>query len=283
MKNAKNYLYVLPAVIIIAVFFISSVLFTLYISFYEWDGFSPMVFVGLSNYSKLFTDANFKVSALNTIIWVVMSLIVAVTFPLILAVLITRSSRLSLFKNVFYFPSVLSGTVGGVIISAMVSIYGIPQLLGMMGFPSMVKDWLAVPYANTFLMIAMSVWQGIGMNLILYISGITSMPASPLEAAKIDGIGPIQLYTSVVFPLMKPTFVVVLTMTVVNSFKIFDSIWVMTKGGPFRSSETLALTMYQETFIYNRYGYGAAIAIILSVVILIVSYINLRNTFKQEG
>ena len=79
-----------------------------------------------------------------------------------------------------------------------------------------------------------------------------------------------------------PTIIVVLLMSLVNSFKVFDSIWVMTKGGPYRTSETLALTMYQESFIYNRLGSGAAIAIILTIVILIISYFNIKGTFKED-
>ena len=98
----------------------------------------------------------------------------------------------------------------------------------------------------------------------------------------IDGAGGLTLYTKVILPLLRPTSIVVLLMSLVNSFKVFDSIWVMTKGGPYRTSETLALTMYQESFIYNRLGSGAAIAIILTIVILIISYFNIKGTFKED-
>ena len=131
-------------------------------------------------------------------------------------------------------------------------------------------------------MIFSSIWQGIGMNLLLFIVGLNSMDASPLEAATIDGAGTFRLYTRIVFPMLKPTSTVVLLMSLVNSFKVFDSIWVMTKGGPYRSSETLALTMYQETFIRNNLGLGAAVAIVLTIIIMFVSYFNIRNTFRSE-
>lgn len=98
----------------------------------------------------------------------------------------------------------------------------------------------------------------------------------------IDGAGGLTLYTKVILPLLRPTIIVVLLMSLVNSFKVFDSIWVMTKGGPYRTSETLALTMYQESFIYNRLGSGTAIAIILTIVILIISYFNIKGTFKED-
>ncbi|ANS75704.1 ABC transporter permease [Paenibacillus yonginensis] len=274
-----NYLYLLPAVLLVAVFFITSIVYTIRLSFYEYDGFSTMRFVGLENYLYLFRDANFKISLMNTVIWVVFSLLFTLALPLLLAILITNSSWVGGFKNIFYYPTALSSTIGGIIMVAILSKYGIPQLFGLLGFESLVRDWLAIPYVNTFIMILMGTWQGVGLNTILFITGLATIPDSPIEAAKIEGARTIQLYNKVILPLLKPTTVVVLLMSLVNSFKVFDSIWVMTKGGPYRTSETLALTMYQESFIHGKFGVGAAVAVVLTVIILIVSYFNIRNTF----
>ncbi len=284
-RNASwtNYLYLLPAVLLIGVFFVSSIFYTGWLSFFESDGFSPPVFTGLENYRYLFQDPNFSISLINTLIWVVSSLVISFAIPLMLAILITQSKHLSLFKNIFYFPNVLSATIAGIIIRSMISVYGLPQLFGMMGLKEWVSDWLALPRVNTFIMIGCSVWQGIGMNLLLFIVGIKNIDCSPIEAATIEGAGKLQMYTKVVFPLLKPTSIVILLMSLVNSFKVFDSIWVMTKGGPYRSSETLALTMYEESFIRNKLGLGAAVAVVLTIIILIVSYFNVRNTFKPEN
>ncbi|GGA34717.1 carbohydrate ABC transporter permease [Paenibacillus physcomitrellae] len=274
-----NYLYLLPAVLLVAVFFVTSIVYTIRLSFYEYDGFSTMRFVGLENYLYLFRDANFKISLMNTVIWVVFSLLFTLALPLLLAILITNSSWVGGFKNIFYYPTALSSTIGGIIMVAILSKYGIPQLFGLLGFESLVRDWLAIPYVNTFIMILMGTWQGVGLNTILFITGLATIPDSPIEAAKIEGARTIQLYNKVILPLLKPTTVVVLLMSLVNSFKVFDSIWVMTKGGPYRTSETLALTMYQESFIHGKFGVGAAVAVVLTVIILIVSYFNIRNTF----
>lgn len=278
----KNYLYLMPAVLFIGIFFITSIVFTVYVSFFEWDGISEMQFVGLENYINLFQDQNFRISVMNTIFWVVGSLLISFLIPLLLAVLITNSSWLTGFKNIFYFPTALSATIGGLIMATLLSTYGIPQILGALGFQSLARDWLAIPYVNTFIMIGMNVWQGIGLNLILFISGLKNIPLSPVEAAKLEGANVFQLYFKVIFPLLKSTIVVVLLMSLVNSFKVFDSIWVMTKGGPYRTSETLALTMYLESFVRNNMGLGSAVAVVLTVVILIVSYFNLRKSFKED-
>lgn len=281
-STLKNYLYLLPAVLFIGIFFVSSIFFTGYLSFQDWDGFSEMKFVGFSNYVTLFSDPNFLISLMNTAIWVVFSLVNSLLVPLFMAILIYNSSAKTVYKNIFYFPSAISGTIGGLIIVALLSTYGLPQLFGLAGMPDMVRDWLAIPYVNTFVMIGTSLWQGIGLNMMLFLVGLNTMDASPLEAAQIEGASTLQMYTKVIFPLLKPTFIVVLLMSLVNSFKVFDSIWVMTKGGPYRTSETLALTMYEESFIKNRLGRGAAVAVVLTIVILIVSYFNIRNTFKEE-
>lgn len=282
-KNTwKNYLYLMPAVLFIGIFFISSIIFTVRTSFYDWDGITEMKFAGLNNYVTLFSDPNFRISVMNTIYWVVGSLLISFIIPLIFAILITNSSWLTGFKNIFYFPTALSATIGGLIMATLLSTYGIPQILGALGFEKLACDWLSIPYVNTFVMIGMNAWQGIGLNMILFISGLKNLPSSPIEAAKLEGVNTWQMYFKVIFPLLKSTMVVVLLTSLVNSFKIFDSIWVMTKGGPYRTSETLALTMYIESFVRNHLGLGSAVAVVLTVIILIVSYFNLRNSFKED-
>lgn len=241
-----------------------------------------MEYVGISNYIRLFKDSNFLISCMNTVIWVVCSLLVSLVVPLFFAILITNSSHAPIFKNVFYFPTALSGTVGGIVIATILSLSGLPQIFKLLGMEELVYDWLAIPYVNTFIMIATGLWQGIGLNILLFISGLNTIDQSPVEAAKIEGAGTLAVYGKVILPLLKPMIIVVLLMSLVNSFKVFDNIWVMTKGGPYRTSETLALTMYLESFQFGRLGSGAAVAVVLTVVILIVSYFNVRNTFKED-
>ena len=276
----KDYFYVLPAAMLIIGFFISSIGFTIYISFFEWNGVSPMEFCGFDNYFRLFSDHNFRISLINTLVWVIGGLIINVAFPLLLAILITNVYLSSTLKNLFYLPTALSLTVGGLIMSSLLSAYGIPQICAIFGREDLIFDWLSIPYINTVIMILMTAWQGIGLNLLLFIGGLRSVDESPIEAAIIDGARKVTLYSKVILPMIKPTIVVVLLMALVNSFKVFDNIWVMTKGGPYRTSETLALTMYIESFAYRNLGAGAAISVVLSVVVLLISYFYLKDSFK---
>jgi multiple sugar transport system permease protein len=256
--------------------------FTVYVSFFDWDGFSPMVFTGMKNYIEIFKDSNFLQSFVNTLIWVGCALILNCVFPLLFALLITNSSFLSYFKYVFYLPSALAGVVGGLIIKNLLSIYGIPTLMSGLGFENLRSDWLAIPYINTFIMIIMGIWGGLGLNMVLFIVGLRSMSQDPIEAAIIDGAGAFKRYWYVVFPMLEATFKVVILMTLVNTFKVFDGIWIMTKGGPFRTSETLALTMYIESFVRNHMGFGASVAVVLTIIILIISYFQMKKSFAGD-
>ena len=158
----RDYLYIVPAVVMIGVFFISSIFYTLHLSFFEWDGFSEKIFVGFQNYINLFQDQNFLISVMNTLIWVVLSMVTSVLVPLVIAIMINTRSRVTLFKNVFYFPTAISATVGGMIMATLLSTYGLPQIFAWLGHPELARDWLAIPYVNTFIMILTGVWQGIG-------------------------------------------------------------------------------------------------------------------------
>jgi multiple sugar transport system permease protein len=272
----------MPAFILITVFFIMSTVFTIYVSFFQWDGFGSMDFVGIRNYIAIFRDPNFLRSLGNTLIWVGCALVLNCLVPLVFALLITNSSFLSYFKYIFYLPSALAGAVVGIIMKNLLIIHGLPSVLASLGFPKLRSEWLATPYVNTYIMIIMGIWGGIGLNMVLYIVGLRSMSQDPVEAAIIDGAGPFKRYWYVVFPMLDSTFRVVILMTLVNTFKVFDGIWVMTLGGPFRSSETLALTMYIESFVRNNMGFGAAVAVFLSVIIIFISYFQLKRSFAGD-
>ncbi len=199
-KNRKTewtpYLYLLPAVALSLLFFIFSILFTFIISFTEWDGVNEIQFVGLENYIKMVSDPNFLIACLNTVIWVIGGLIIPVFIPLVLAIAITKSRFGSTFKNIFYLPNALSPTIAGIIMTVLLSLYGLPQLMGMVGLDSLQTNWLNIPYVNTFIMVASGAWQGIGINLILFIVGLNNIPTEPVEAAKLDGASGLTLYTN---------------------------------------------------------------------------------------
>ncbi len=133
----------------------------------------------------------------------------------------------------------------------------------MVGLPWKLS-WLTDVPLNTFAMIIAWTWQQLGTNMVMFLMGLGTIPRDPIEACLIDGANAWQTFRHVKFPMLAPITTVVITMAMVNSFKVFDIIWVMTRGGPYSSSETLAVSMFRETFTLFNMGYGAAISVVLS-------------------
>lgn len=278
-----SYLYLLPATLLVAGLFIYSAIFTVAISFMNWNGLMPMKFIGLTNYVGVFKDPVFIGSLVNTLIWVAATLILPVGLGLVMALGLQRSRLRSLYQNVFYLPFALSATTAGVIWSFLLSTHGFSAFFQAIGLHQLNIDWLNTPRLNTLAMIIAYTWQSMGTSMVLFLVGLHAIPNEPLEAARLDGASGFTLFRHVIFPLLRPITSVVTLMALVGSFKVFDQIWIMTQGGPFNSSSTIAVLMYQEAFAEQNYGLGAAIAVVLSIFVLALSWGYLKSTFKKEG
>lgn len=281
--RVEPYLYMAPAVLFVAVFLLYPAVYTIVISLTKWDGLNPPVFVGLKNYIQIVKTPIFRTSLTNTLIWVVGTLLLPVALGLLLALMVNRIPLQGFFKSMFYLPYAVSATSVAVIWGFMLSPVGfIDNVLRAVGLENLATSWLITPPWNTIMMLIAYTWLSTGTNMILFLVGLQNIPTDPIEAAKIDGANTRQLNWYVVFPLLRPVTTVVVTIAVVNGFKVFDLIWVMTQGGPYRSSETLAVTMYRESFVSFHLGYGAAIANILSFIVIMFSIIYLRSIFQRE-
>ena len=281
--RAEPYVYMFPAIVFVGIFLLYPAAYTFYISFTDWDGLNPPQFIGLQNYIMLIGERAFLTSATNTVLWVVATLALPVLLGLLLAVFINRIPLQGLFKSIFYLPYAISATSVAVIWTYMLSPAGVVnEFLRTVGLDALTRNWLIMPPVNTFVMIIAYTWQTTGTNMILFLVGLQGIPTDPVEAAKLDGASSWQTFRHIILPLLKPITTVVITIAVVNSFKVFDLIWVMTKGGPYRSSETLAVTMYRESFVSFRLGFGAGVANLLSLIVIIFSILYLRSIFRRE-
>lgn len=247
----------------------------------EWDGINPAKYVGLSNYNQIFTDSSFRQSIINTIIWVISSLLFPVAIGLLLAIILQRIRGGIVYKNMIYLPHAISATATGVVFAALLANDGISTLFESIGWDYFAVNWLHTPILNTAAMIGTYTWQNIGTNMVLFLVGLQAIPKDPLEAGLIDGANRWKMFWHITFPLLKPITSVVVLMAVVNSFKVFDTIWVMTQGGPYRSSETLAITMYRESFVLSHYGYGSSVAVVLSIFVIALSWLYLKSTITD--
>ena len=281
-RRVEPYLYVLPAALFVAAFLLYPVVVTIWQSLTHDDGITPAVFVGLLNFKELFTDAHFVVSLQNTIIWTVAAVVFPVTLGLVFAITLSTVRWSSLFKTIIYMPATISAAAVGILF-AFIFAYdngALNSLLNAIGLPSV--HWLFESPTNTFSMIGAYTWQSTGLNMMLFLVGLQGLPPEPIEAARLDGCTGFGLVWRIIVPMLMPYVVIATLLAVVNGFKVFDLIWVMTQGGPGRASETLAVTMYREGFILFNQGYAAAIAVMIGAAAMIFSYFYLRSVLDQE-
>ena len=283
-KAVMPYLYVLPAALLVTAFLIYPMVTTLYLSFTNADGLMAPDFVGLANYVKLFGDANFLRPLGNTLIWTAASLVLPVGLGFLFAISINALHGSAFFKSGIYLPATISATATGVLFTFFLDRNGIINLLLRgVGLEDWAINWLYTIPQNTWAMIMAYTWQATGLNMMLFLVGLQALPREPLEAAQLDGARGWTLMWRIVLPMLTPYIVIASLLAVVNGFKVFDTIWVMTQGGPARSSETLAVTMYREGFILFDQGYAAAVAVVISVVALGFSYFYLRTVLGRES
>jgi len=279
----NNYLLCIPALLFVVIFLFVPVIENIYYSFFKWDGLSEPIFIGVRNYIKVINDYSFVSSFINTMIWVIFTLIFPVFGGLLIAYYIRGLKFENFYKTIIYIPFTISFVATGVIwtyiygrdlgvLNGILSIFGVDKI-----------NWLTNYPLNNFSLIIAWTWQQMGVNLVLYLMGLSTIPKEPVESAVIEGANKFQVFIYIIIPMLKPISVVVITMAMVNSFKVFDLIYVVTRGGPAKTTETLAITMFRESFVMFNMGYGSAISIILTAIILLISFIYMKNSLSTEA
>ncbi|SEG91730.1 carbohydrate ABC transporter membrane protein 1, CUT1 family [Actinacidiphila yanglinensis] len=274
--------FLAPAVALVAALLVVPFAVTAYRSLFDDNGITAR-FVGLANYRSLLTDPDFGRSLLNTVMWVVGTLVLPVLLGLLLAVL-THSVRWgAVARTAVVIPYALSGSATALLWTYLLKSDGaVNQTLSAVGLGGWQQDWLLHWPLNTVVMIVATTWQSTGAALLLFLIGLQTIPAETIEAARIDGAQGLQMFLKVIVPQLRPMTVVVVGMSIVNSLKTFDIVWLLTQGGPGTASETLALTMYRQTFTLNRYGYGAAVSVVLTAVVVAASWLYLRRQVQPQ-
>jgi len=282
-QRLAGYLYLLPMLALVGVFLLYPAVKTIWVALTDATGADAGTFVGVDNFTRLVQDPAFRVSVRNTVYWVIGALVLQVGLGLALALVLSKMLAGDWLKRLFYIPATLSGAAVGVIWFYVFNPDNglLTSLLNAVGLDSLTTRWLAEPPINTFAMIFAAMWQGLGPAMILFLVGLQNLPREPIEAARVDGAEGLRLFWHITLPLLRPMTAVVVAITMINNFKVFDLIWVMTQGGPYRSSETLAVTMYRESFVSFSVGYGASVAVVLTLVVTVLSIFYLRSMFRR--
>ncbi len=270
------YLYIAPAFAVYAVFFLYPLVHLVQLSTIRWIGVQPKVFVGLDNYIALFTSDDQVLLALeHNLIWWLAALIVPVAVGLGLAILLARTplhGRL-LFRTIYFLPQVLSSVIVAVIWRAMYNPnYGVINgALNAIGLGSLGQAWLGESdTALPALFIAWS-WIYYGFCMVIFLAALQSIDESYFDAAKVDGANSWQQIWHIALPAIRRPLSTVILLTSIAAFQVFDIVYITTAGGPANATLVLALHMYENAFHYDKIGYGAAIAIVLGLLISVLS------------
>ena len=275
-----------PPLIVFSIFVLIPLINSFYYGFTNWNGFNTDYdFVGLENYTRIASDNLFQNSIFNTVIWLISAILIPTILGLLLALLIDSQVRGSnFFKSIFYLPICLSAVVVGQIwIWIYQQEWGLLNIIiNLFRENSFEYAWLSKPETSLYSVIIAWSWQQTALSMVIYLAGLTSIPKNLLEASQIEGANIFQRTFFIVIPLLIPATIIVVALSMINSLKGFDILYIMTEGGPFHSSDTLAMHMYNESFRKYRMGYGSAISVVLFFIAVTIIGIYFRQLKKLD-
>jgi multiple sugar transport system permease protein len=273
----EAYLYLLPTFVGLILFSLGAIIFSVGISFTDWDILQPPHWVGLSNYVRLFTTPlNWQVFG-NTLYYTAVIVPLGTALALGLALALNRGLRGIVILRGLYFLPVISSTVAVSLVWSWLynQQFGlINYLLSLVGIAG--PAWLADTRTAMPAVIIMSIWKGLGYNMVIFLAGLQGIPQELYEAAKIDGAGAWAQFRYVTLPLVSPTTFFVVVLSTIAAFQVFDQTYVMTGGGPAYSTTTLALFIYQNAFQWFHMGYAAALSYVLFAAVAVVTLLQFR-------
>lgn len=260
-----------PATALILIFLIGPLIAIALLSLTDYQlGAASLRYIGLDNYSEMFADRIFRRSLENTLIYVAVVVPLSVGLGLGAALLIEAGTSLRNFYRTVYFLPVMATLIAIAIVweFALHPKFGMVNLtlkaIGLAGY-----DWLQDRRIVLYTLAGIGVWQSVGFNMVLFMAGLTSIPRDLYEAASVDGVASgWDRFRTVTWPMLGPVTLFVVVITAIRSFQVFDTVQVMTKGGPNRASEVLLYTMYSEGFSFFRSGYAAAVTMVFLVFVL---------------
>lgn len=287
LRKLKPYLFVAPALLIYCGFVIYPMLESLFVSFTDWDGMAEeSQFVGLENYRKIFADPVAILALKNNIVWTVVMLAVPTILGLLLALGLNRDIRgKTLFRSFFYAPAILP-LVGVAGIWAWMfdpNVGLINTTLTKLGLGAFTHQWLGDPNTALYAVMVAATWQGLGFPMVLYLAGLQSIPSDQYEAARIDGAKPLRQFWHITMPWLMETHIIVVTLGVIASFKVFDLIYSMTYGGPGQATQVLASWQYFQTFQFFHAGYGSALTWVIALILLVVTIPYIRIMSRRSA
>ncbi len=272
------YLYILPNMVLFLVFMIIPIFMTGYYSLVKWNGMGAPQFYGIRNYLYIFKDAVFLKSLLNTFVFSGITVPILMVLALAFAMLLNQKLRFrGFFRSSLYLPSIISTVVVGMVFVWMFNsqLGLINYLLNMFGRPAI--EWTNDPRFAMSMVIVGMIWSRTGYNMVIYLAALQGISPDYYEAAKIDGASAWNRFRHITMPLLSPTHMFILITCVIHSFRTFDMIYVMTKGGPLNATKTLVVYIYDTAFKMNYYGRAAAGGVVLFLILLVFTIVRMKS------
>ena len=275
--------FIAPNFIGFLIFTLVPVVFSLILAFMKWDSFSTPEFVGLQNFTRMLSDDTFWISLKNTFLYTIGVVPLTLICSLGLAILLNQKIKgVKFFRTAFFFPYVTSLVAIAVVWSMLFH----PTMGPINQFLRVVIEnppgWLSSSDWALTAIIIVSVWRGMGYYMILYLAGLQGISKELYEAAAMDGANKWKQFIHITVPALRPTTFFVTIMLLINCFKIFDLVQVMTDGGPGRATNVLVYQVYSEAFVKFNFGYASAIAMVLFVIVLVITVIQFKWNQIQE-
>ena len=283
-RSLAPFLFLAPGIFMFLVYVIIPIFQSINISFYEWDGLGEATYIGFDNYIELIDDEAFYTSLKNNVIWLIIYLL-AIPAGLFVALFLNQTvTGIRIYKSLFFFPFVISQVVVGLVFSWFYDpSYGLMNII-LMAFGADAIPVLADEKYVTYGIIAAGLWPQTAYCMILYLTGLNSVDPEQIEAARLDNARGFKMLWYVILPQLRPATFIALVVTVIGALRSFDLISIMTDGGPWGSSQVLAFYMYEQAFSeYGfRMGYGAAIAVVLFLIMMIYIIVFLWKMYRDE-
>ncbi|MBP7632844.1 sugar ABC transporter permease [Candidatus Ozemobacteraceae bacterium] len=281
MLNKKKidwgaYFYLVPVFGILLCFHVLPIFYSLAISFYRWDLIGEAEWVGLDNFARLFDDPMFYKSLVNTFYYAIVSVPLSIACSMSIALLLNNPiSGIGIYRTIYFLPVITSLNAVSIVWNFIYHPdYGLlNKLLALVNLPPQL--WLQDPFWAMPCIILMSVWKGLGYNVVIFLAGLQNIPKHLYEAARIDGANWLQQFRHITFPLLSPTTFFVFVMSTIGSFQVFSQIYMMTpRGGPLKSTMVIVYYLYQKAFEKFEFGYALAIAFVLFIMIFSMTLFN---------
>lgn len=271
-------LFLLPSLLVFGIFFYYGIIYNFYVSLTSWNFINPIKkFVGFDNYKEFAASGDFRIVAQNTAYYSASTVLIALVLGLGLALLLNRNVRArGLMRTIFFAPFVTTLSAAAMLWLWMYEPeYGLVNVvLGWIGIRG--PEWMRSTQWAMPGLIIMNVWRTVGYNMVIYLAALQSIPEELIESADMDGATPLQSLRHLTLPLLSPTTFFLIVVGVIASFKIFTAVAVMTAGGPLESTQVFTHYIYERSFQYFQAGYGAAVATVFFVILLILTTLQLR-------